>query len=133
MAEQLLDDAEIGAVLQQMAGKGVAQDVRADLFGGKTGGNGEIFEVAGEGLTREMAGFAVSRKEPAAFGGFRIPKREEGGNGLPRFAGEGNEAFAAAFAFDCEEIFRDTPGACRQGDKFGDAQACGVEQFEKRE
>ena len=73
MAEQLLDDAEIGAVLQQMAGKSVAQDVRADLFGGKTGGNGEIFQIAGEGLAGEVAGFAVRWKEPAAFGGFWIP------------------------------------------------------------
>ena len=133
MAEQLLDDAEIGAVLQQMAGKSVAQDVRADLFGGETGGNGQIFQIAGEGLAGEVAGFAVRWKEPAAFGGFRIPEREERGNGLPRFAGEGNEALAAAFAFDREEIFRDTPGACRQGHKLGDAQACSVEQFEKCE
>ena len=74
----MLDDAEIGAVLEQMAGEGVAQDVRADLLCGKTGGNGEIFEVTGEGLAGEVAGFAVGRKEPAAFGGFGIAEREEG-------------------------------------------------------
>ena len=32
VAEQFLHDAQIGAVLQQMAGEGVAQHVRADAF-----------------------------------------------------------------------------------------------------
>ncbi len=37
MAEQLLHDAQIGAVLQEMAGEGVAQHVRRDLRRGDAG------------------------------------------------------------------------------------------------
>ena len=33
VAEQLLNDAKVGPVLQQMAGEGVAQDVRRHLVG----------------------------------------------------------------------------------------------------
>ena len=41
MAEQLLHDAQIGAVLQQMAGEGMAQHVRADIGGAQAGRGGE--------------------------------------------------------------------------------------------
>jgi hypothetical protein len=37
MAEQVLYDAKIGAVLQEMAGEGMAERVGADLRGGEAG------------------------------------------------------------------------------------------------
>ena len=43
VAEQRLHDAQVGAVLQQVTGEGVAQDVRADLRGFQSGGCGSAF------------------------------------------------------------------------------------------
>ena len=64
MAEQRLHDAQVGAVLQQMAGEGVAQHVRADLARREAGGAGQRLQVAGEMLPRQMAALAEGRKQP---------------------------------------------------------------------
>ena len=53
MAEQLLHGAQIGAVLQQMAGKGVAQHVRRYLRRGDAGPRGQPLQVAGKDLPRQ--------------------------------------------------------------------------------
>src|SRR5437660_7405987 len=66
VAEELLHDAEIGSVLQEMAGEGMAEDVRRDFRRRDPGCRGERLEVAREGLARQMAGFAERGEEPAA-------------------------------------------------------------------
>ena len=48
--EEFLHDAQVRAVLQEVTGEGVAQDVRADPVGTKSGEGGDILEVAREGL-----------------------------------------------------------------------------------
>ena len=55
MAEQFLHDAQIGAVLQKMAGEGVAQHMRADPRRGDPGLRGYGLEIAGKNLPAQMA------------------------------------------------------------------------------
>ena len=64
MAEQCLHDAQIGAVLQQMARKGVPQNMRADGLGSQAALYGQRFQVAREMLPGQMAALAEGRKQP---------------------------------------------------------------------
>ena len=66
VAEQLLHDAQVGAVLQQVAREGVAQHVRADALLGDAGRHCHGLEVAREGLARHEALLAVGREQPGA-------------------------------------------------------------------
>lgn len=50
MAEQFLHRAQIRTILQEVAGKGVTQDMRRYHGGGQTRANGDVLEVAGEDL-----------------------------------------------------------------------------------
>ena len=64
VAEQRLHHAQIGAVVQEVAGEGVAQHVRADLRGAQPGGGGERLEFAREMLAGEVAALAEGGKQP---------------------------------------------------------------------
>ena len=64
MAEQRLHDAQIGAVVQKMAGKRVAQHMRADQPRRKAGGSGQLLQVAREMLPGQVPAFAERRKQP---------------------------------------------------------------------
>src|SRR6516162_2054337 len=64
MAEQRLHNAEIGAVLQEMARKGMAQHMRAQALGAQAGGDGEIFQFACRVLSGQVPGFAEGGKQP---------------------------------------------------------------------
>ncbi len=72
MAEQGLHHAEVGAVLQEMAGKGVAQHVGADLGGLEPRGRGELLQFAGEMLAGQMAALAERGEQPFGFGGIGL-------------------------------------------------------------
>src|ERR1700761_122611 len=50
VTEQGLDDAQIGAVVEEMAGEGMPQDMRAHLLGPEPDGAGQGLELAGEML-----------------------------------------------------------------------------------
>src|SRR5688500_17448856 len=63
MAEQLLDRSEIGAVLQQMAGKGMAQHVRRDLCRGNAGTRGQRLQIPCKNLTRQVAALGWRGKQ----------------------------------------------------------------------
>ncbi len=58
MAQQRLHHAQVGAVVQQVAGEGVAQDVRADARAVDAAQNGERLQLTGKMLAGEVAGFA---------------------------------------------------------------------------
>ena len=58
MAEQRLHHAQIGAIVQEVAGEGMTQHMRADLCGFQPGRGGEGLEVARKMLAREMAALA---------------------------------------------------------------------------
>jgi len=64
MAEQRLHDAQIGAVMQKMAGEGMAQHVRADQSRRQTGGRRQFLQLACEMLPRQMPALAERRKQP---------------------------------------------------------------------
>ena len=64
VAEQGLHDAQIRAVVQQVAGKGMAQHVRRHQPRRQAGGGRELLEVAGKMLPGQMAAFAERGKQP---------------------------------------------------------------------
>src|SRR5947209_10760993 len=134
MAEQLLDDAQIRAVLQQVAGKGVAQNVRADAPPGKTGRRRGRFEVACKSLAREVSAFAVGREEPGRARGVRTRLLEHAAvepHRLARFWSERYEPLTPALAAHRDKRLARARGALRQSDKLGHAQTRRVEDFEQ--
>src|SRR5262249_12672243 len=64
MAKQFLHDAQIRAVMQEVACEGMAQHRRTDAGRGNPGGSGAGLEIAGESLARVVAARAAGRKEP---------------------------------------------------------------------
>ena len=54
MAKQLLDGAQISPAIKQVAGKRVAQYVRADAVWRNTGNFGQFLEFLAEPLARQM-------------------------------------------------------------------------------
>ncbi|MCH6587987.1 MAG: cytochrome P450 [Proteobacteria bacterium] len=71
VAEHLLDRAQIGAVVEQVAGEGVAQDVGRDLARVDAGLGGQLLEHLGEALTGQVAGLGTGGKQPARAGPVR--------------------------------------------------------------
>src|SRR6478735_257766 len=59
MAQQFLDDAEIGAIGEKMAGKGVAYDMRRERVCGNSGPRAQALEIARENLPGKIAGRTV--------------------------------------------------------------------------
>ena len=58
MAEQRLHDAQIGAVMQQMAREGMTQHMRRDQPRREAGGCRQLLQVAREMLPRQMSALA---------------------------------------------------------------------------
>ena len=55
VAKELLDGAQIGATIEQVTGKRMAQDVRANALRCNSGCFGQFFQVLREPLPRQMA------------------------------------------------------------------------------
>ena len=66
VAEQILNDAQVRAVLQQMTGEGVAKDVRAHPRRRDSRRRGDALEIARESLARQVAARTRRGKEPGA-------------------------------------------------------------------
>ena len=64
MAEQRLHHPQVGAVVQEMARKGVAQHMRAYLVGAQPGSTGELLEIAREMLAGEVPAVAERGEQP---------------------------------------------------------------------
>src|SRR6516162_1459896 len=64
VAEQGLYDAQVGAVVQEVTGEGVAQDVRGEAFAGYAAPRAERLQFVGEMLASEVSLFAERRKQP---------------------------------------------------------------------
>ena len=64
VAKQRLHHAEVGAVLQEVAGERMAQHVRADLRSLQAGGAGELLQFAREMLAGQMPAFAERWEQP---------------------------------------------------------------------
>src|SRR5262245_34592717 len=105
VAEELLHGAEIGAALQQMAGKGVAEDVRRDARGLYPGGESKRLQLLAEALAGEMRASARG-KEPdrCALPFFLVgtDRREVDLERALRRLVQGHEPLAPSFALDGE-------------------------------
>ncbi len=64
MTEQRLHDPKIGPVVQEVAGKSVTQNMRADLCRPQSGGRGQRLEFTREMLARQMTAVAERREQP---------------------------------------------------------------------
>src|SRR5258708_1931853 len=65
MAQHELHTAQIGAGFEQMAGEGMAQDVRRDAYRVDAGGKRRLLQELGETLPREMSGSSTRWKKVA--------------------------------------------------------------------
>ncbi len=131
MAEHHLNGAQVGAMSQQMGGKGVAQHMRGDVLA-YTGGGGCFFENLP--VTPSGHGLAPGGDEQgiSAFGA------EDGGTTFLEillemvFGGfaEGHQPLFAALAQDPDEAGVEITGDQRQLHQFTHPQAGGVEQID---
>src|SRR6516165_440522 len=64
VAEQRLDDAQIGAVMQKVAGEGMSQHMRRYQARHEARGRSQFLQVARKMLSRQMAAFTERRKQP---------------------------------------------------------------------
>src|SRR5262245_28535745 len=106
MAEELLHCAQIGATLQEMAGKGVAEYVRRDARGFDPGGESERLQLLPKALASEM--LASARGEEPDRCTFPFPligadRREVGLERALRRLVQGYEPLAPAFALDGQD------------------------------
>src|SRR5437879_4416823 len=133
VAEHLLDAAQIGAVIEEMAGEGVARPVRRDAPGVAAGEDREVLEELAAAPPREMALRTARREEEArclAFGEEFAAPRGIGGEREARRLAERDETLLAPFALDDQEAGLAQPGQ-RQRDALGAARAGGGEQLDK--
>src|SRR6266446_10587236 len=133
VAEHLLDAAQIGAVVEEMAGEGVAQHVRRDAPGIDAGEDGEVLEELAAAPPREMALRTARWKEEArglALGEELAAPRRIGGEREARRLAERDETLLAALALDGQETVLAQPRQ-RQRDELGDAQPGGIEQLDE--
>ena len=142
VAEEFLDGAKVGAISEEMGGKGVAERVRvqvpidvdeADVF----------FDDAAYGALREAAA-GVIEEYGFGIGGFAVAAAAAGGLQeqllaqrpilFERFLGfraVGDDALFVAFAdYAQDTLFLVDVGVVQAGE-FADAEARGVEQFEQ--
>src|SRR4029453_934014 len=103
VAEELLHRAQIGATLQEVAGKGVAENVRRDARGFDPRGESERLQLLPKALAGEMAPSA-RRKEPDRDAApFSLIGADRGEMDLERSLRrlvQGYEPLAPAFALD---------------------------------
>ena len=64
VAEQRLHDAQVGAVVQEMAGEGVTQHMRRDQPRRQAGGRRQFLQVARKMLPGQMSALAERGKQP---------------------------------------------------------------------
>jgi hypothetical protein len=138
MAEQGLHDAQVGAVMQQVAGEGVAQHMRRYQPRCQTGRGGEFFQVAREMLPRQVTALAEGGEQPFRVGEAflfgrcqRLHGGEIIGHRLPRGVVERHQPLLVALAAHHDHARIAPRGRQRQRHQFGDAQAGGVEHFQQ--
>ena len=130
VAEQLLDDAQVCAVAQQMRGEGVPQEMGVDVYleAGVQGDALEDLPDADGGQFRAahgeeyLAAGALFDHAGTLFG-------EVFGDGFARLPAHGDEAGFVALAGDADDaLFEQEVFEAGIG-KLRDAEAAGVEQF----
>ena len=131
--EQRLHHAQVGAVVQQVAGEGVTQHMRAQPFRGDAAARPKRLQFAGEMLAGEVAMLAEGREQP-----FRrrlrlglAAQRQVIGHGALRRRIERHQPLLAALAAHDEHSLVALGGRGGQCHQFGHAQAGGVDHFDQ--
>ena len=131
VAEHHLHRAEIGSAGEQMGGKGVAQNMRADLLGDA----GTVRHLAND-LPEAVSGHRlapIGAKEQGA----GLALEQQGANlfqvlahDLAGVGGKGDDPFLVAFAEDAQMSGGQVAAGDRQVDQFRDPQPGGIEQMQ---
>jgi hypothetical protein len=125
VTEQGLDAAEVGAGVEHVGGKGMAQLVGADADG-----DAGVAEVFFEEIADCDGGDA-----PAALGNEERPRGDTGLgtvflDGLESRSAYGDDALFAALAQDANGLGERVDMGDIQGDEFREAKATGIEEFQ---
>ena len=130
VAEEFLDDAQVGAVFQEMGCETVAKHVRRDVAG-DAGVARAGFDAAPHGRSAEGAAAFGEEKVSGGFwadlfwaAGFEVTI--DRGDGV---MADGDDAFFVAFADDREEASVEVKVLNAQAAKFGQTQAAGISDF----
>ncbi len=138
VAEHFLQAAQVGAMVEQVGCKGVAQHMGADFPRIEAGGNGQLFQherktLAGDvpfrrgpGGKQVMFGLSVPRGQK--FG----PQREPCRQSIARGGGKRHHALLVALAAHDQAPFIARHGSEREAHQLRDPQAGGVEHFQQR-
>lgn len=135
VAEEFLDDAEVGPAFEEVGGEGVAEEVRID-FVGEAGARGAVFDdlahaVGGEGAAangEEDVGGGFARFDE--FGALVVEISLDGVEGAQA---DGDEAGFVALSGDAEDFVVEVEVFEARVAEFGEAESGRVEKFEDGE
>ena len=133
MPQQCLHHAQVGAILQEMAGKGMSQHVRADGVGTQAAlrrqrSSGRAQNAgASDGRSRRKTETAISNRRRSVSFSLRAIIRHCPPCGIV----ERHQTLLAALAAHHQHALIAPRRRCGQGDEFGDAQAGRIQQFKQ--
>ena len=134
MAEELLDDSQVGSILQKMSGKGVSEEVRVDFLGDARLPRSFLDDlpdtIRSQWPTpdgKKNLGGAVWFKEAGALVAEVALQRVAGP------ASTGNDPGFVSFARDPQESVVEIEGLQSDGADFGEAQPGRIKQFKDRQ
>ena len=130
VAEHFLDDAEVGAVLDEVRGEGVTEGVRGDFFADAREQRLFLDEIENGHPAQRAAVFVEEGDVVEGRLGGRRARGEVGAEGVGGELAEGDEALFVAFADHAHEAFLQVDVGDQQAAGLGDAQAAAVEDFE---
>ena len=125
VAEEGLDAAEVGAVVEEVGGEAVAEFVRGDVDG-EAGVFPVFVDDVGECLGGDAAAEFAEEERAFVDGGFEAVALY----GFEGVAADRAEAFFAAFADDADGFGVGVEVVDVEAGEFAEAHACGVEHFE---
>ena len=131
MAQQQLHHAQIGAVVDQMGGEGVAQAVGAEP--GNACGFGILFHNHPRELAADAGALLADKQfiDDAAFGKLGAGVGKIVRNPVGGFLPQRHDALLVAFAYGVDEAALEVDFADFELHRFGNAQAAGVNQLEQ--
>jgi len=131
MAQQFLDDAEVGTIVEHVGGKAVSKRVGTDA-GIQACLEEVLVEFASDRACRKALAVLVDEKGVLIEVGFSrvgITEGEVALDGLQGCRADGGKSFSFSFTADMEDLAEEVDVSEVEGDQFADAQARGVEGF----
>ena len=130
--QHFLHDAQVGTVLDQVGGEGVAEGVRGDFFP-DAGEQRLLLDQIEDGHPAERAAVFVEERHVVEGRFRRLRTRLEVlRESVCRHFPEGDQPLLVALAHHAHEAFREVDLRDQQAAGFGDAQTAAVEDFEDR-